>query len=252
MTAGDAQATMSHDVTGPHQSPPDTAEESSSRKMQEPTLTPSCAAQSEDRIDAADERVSGRAPSVSERDHDRAPSASEWGHDGPPSAAAPNRTARERLGPVLIVSPLRRRAAGRFWAIVIAAVCFGVLGFAATLHPRAEGLGTHTQFGLPTCGFLMQTGYPCPTCGMTTAFAHLVRGHPLRSFLDQPTGFVLGVATAIVGVVALAAAVSGRAVWVNWYRVNPVRMVWGFLILFFASWAFKIILGLANGTLPAR
>jgi hypothetical protein len=153
---------------------------------------------------------------------------------------------------MLIVTRLRRPVADRFWAAVIAAGCAGLLGFAATLHADRHGYGTHQQTGLPTCAFLVQTGYPCPTCGMTTAFADFVHGRPFRSFLDQPAGFVLALTTAIVGVLALAAAIGGRSVRINWYRVNPVRLVWGFVVLFAGSWAFKIVYGLAAGTLPAR
>lgn len=161
-------------------------------------------------------------------------------------------TARDRLGPILLVSPLERPVVGRLWALGIAATCGTVLGFAALLQPSPSGLGTHAQLGLGSCGFLLQTGYPCPTCGMTTAFADLMHGHPLRSFLDQPAGFVMALGTAAIGTIALAAVIGGRAVRINWYRVNPVRLAWGFVVFFFASWGFKMVAGLVGGTLPAR
>ena len=91
-----------------------------------------------------------------------------------------------------------------------------------------------------------------PDLRLTTAFSELARGRPVRSFLAQPMGFVLALATAVVGVIALAASISGQAVWINWYRVNPIRMVWAFLILLFGGWAFKVVFGLATGALPAR
>jgi Na+/melibiose symporter-like transporter len=46
---------------------------------------------------------------------------------------------------------------------------------AAFLTPSSEGHGTHTQLGLPPCGFLVYTGVPCPGCGLTTSFSHMVR-----------------------------------------------------------------------------
>jgi hypothetical protein len=168
-----------------------------------------------------------------------------------PEEAAP-RSIRDRLGPILTVSRLQQPIMGRVWALGIAVACGTVLGFAATLHPDPRGYGTHTQLGLGACGFLLQTGFPCPTCGMTTAYADLVHGHPLHAMLDQPCGFMLALATAIIGVVALAAAISGRTVWPNWYRIDPVRVVWGFVVLFIASWGLKILIGLATGALPAR
>src|SRR5215475_13498262 len=41
---------------------------------------------------------------------------------------------------------------------------------------HAELLATHRQLGLPECSFKVMTGKPCPSCGMTTSFALLVRG----------------------------------------------------------------------------
>src|SRR5438132_6029980 len=41
---------------------------------------------------------------------------------------------------------------------------------------RARRLETHMQLGLPPCNFRILTGLPCPSCGMTTSFALLVRG----------------------------------------------------------------------------
>ena len=168
------------------------------------------------------------------------------------SEEEPQRSRRERLGPVLIVAPLQRPWRGRFWAVVIVAACGGLLGTAAWLAPSNGGYGTHQQLGLPSCGFLSQTGYPCITCGMTTAFADFAHGHWLRSIIDQPMGFMLALATAILGILSLTAIATGRAVWINWYRVNPVRTVWAVVFLFFAAWAFKIVWGRATGVLPAR
>ena len=52
------------------------------------------------------------------------------------------------------------------------------LGLCAFLEPDPSGAGTHTQLGLPGCLISRVTGMErCPSCGLTTAFAHLVRGH---------------------------------------------------------------------------
>ena len=55
-----------------------------------------------------------------------------------------------------------------------------VFGIALWLNPYdAEGqprkMETHRQLGLPPCTFYLLTGVPCPSCGMTTSFALLVR-----------------------------------------------------------------------------
>ncbi|MBN1488402.1 MAG: DUF2752 domain-containing protein [Phycisphaerae bacterium] len=181
-------------------------------------------------------------------------------NDAPGDGARPDsasreqspRTVRQRLGPILVVSSLRRPIVGRVWAVLIAGACAGTLALAASLRPDPTGFGTHTQFGWSACGFLVQTGYPCPTCGMTTAFADFATGHPIRAFMHQPMGLILAAGTAVVGIVALAAAISGRVLGVNWYRVNPVRVVWAFVVLFIGSWAYLIVIGRVSGTLPAR
>ena len=50
-----------------------------------------------------------------------------------------------------------------------------MVAIARVLHPDPSLLGTHVQLGLPPCAFLTWTGLPCPTCGLTTAFAHMAR-----------------------------------------------------------------------------
>ena len=47
---------------------------------------------------------------------------------------------------------------------------------AMRLDPNPSGLGTHRQLGLPPCTALVLWDIRCPMCGMTTAWAHLVRG----------------------------------------------------------------------------
>ena len=60
------------------------------------------------------------------------------------------------------------------WGLLLCAAV-AVLVIARVLHPDPSHLGTHVQLGLPPCAFLTWTGLPCPTCGLTTAFAHMAR-----------------------------------------------------------------------------
>ena len=159
---------------------------------------------------------------------------------------------RHRLGPLVRMVPVDRPVLGRLCCVGIAAAAGGLLIIAASLIPSGRHLGTHRQLGLPPCGFAMMTGLPCPTCGMTTAFAHTVRGQFIEAIRSQLVGFLLALATAGFGLVAASAAVTGRRPAVNWYRVNPTRLLWWSVALLVASWAGKIILGLVDGSLPAR
>ncbi|MBC7783141.1 MAG: DUF2752 domain-containing protein [Burkholderiales bacterium] len=94
-------------------------------------------------------------------------------------------------------------------AIALGALC--VLLTAARLIPEAGGIGTHTQLGLAPCAFLDRTGIPCAGCGMTTSFAHFVRGQVFASFFAQPFGFVLAVCTAVVFWGAIYVGTTGKA-----------------------------------------
>jgi len=66
------------------------------------------------------------------------------------------------------------------------------LVIATQLRPAVAGLGTHQQLGLPPCTVRMLWGIRCPACGMTTSWAHLVRGQWRQSLAANAGGFALG------------------------------------------------------------
>jgi len=63
-----------------------------------------------------------------------------------------------------------------------------VIALSFLLVPDARGHGTHEQLGLPPCMTLRTFGFPCPFCGMTTAFVYMAHGHLLQAFQTQPAG----------------------------------------------------------------
>lgn len=67
----------------------------------------------------------------------------------------------------------------------------GLLVTARTLTPSHQGLGTHQQLGLPPCTSILLFQMPCPACGMTTSWAHLLRGHVLDAFRVNAGGTLL-------------------------------------------------------------
>lgn len=73
----------------------------------------------------------------------------------------------------------------------ITAGSLAVLAAALAVEPDVRGYGTHTQLGLPPCGFLLLTGSPCPGCGLTTAFAYGVRGQWSMAASANPLGLAL-------------------------------------------------------------
>lgn len=81
------------------------------------------------------------------------------------------------------------------WSVLFA-LPTAVMITAAWLTPSPHGHGTHTQLGLPPCGFLLFTGYPCPGCGLTTAFSHMIRFEVVGAWMANPFGIALFLASA--------------------------------------------------------
>jgi hypothetical protein len=85
-----------------------------------------------------------------------------------------------------------------------------MLGAALVVQPAGQGYGTHRQLGLPPCMFVALFGLRCPSCGMTTAWAHLVRGQLAQAAAANTGGALLGLAATLVAPWALLSALRGR------------------------------------------
>jgi hypothetical protein len=103
----------------------------------------------------------------------------------------------------------RASASERAFAAIVAGLAAAPLLVAATLTPNPDGHGTHTQLGLPPCGWVLAFAKPCPTCGMTTAFTHMADGRLDLAFLAQPAGALLALLAAAVFWIALHTALTG-------------------------------------------
>lgn len=144
------------------------------------------------------------------------------------------------VSPVSIrIGPKRAERSDRLIAGVVAAVCLTLLTLAAMITPSVEGHGTHTQLGLPPCGFAMAFNRPCPTCGMTTSFAHAVRGELGRAFIAQPFGAALAGSAAVVFWICLHTAVTGSRVALMLTAFLRPRVLWGIAAGAAAAWAYK-------------
>jgi hypothetical protein len=129
----------------------------------------------------------------------------------------------------------------RLSCAAVAAGCLTVLAIAARLDPDARGVGTHEQLGLAPCGWLVQFGWPCMSCGMTTAFSHMAHLRPLSALAAQPMGAVLYLATAVTAVLTAVSVVTGRD-WPSLYIYLYEPRVWsGVLLMWMAAWAYKIV-----------
>jgi len=106
----------------------------------------------------------------------------------------------------------------RLTAIALAAGLLVPLAGAAALSPDPRGYGTHQQVGLPPCTFRFLFGCRCPSCGMTTAWCHLVRGQMTSAIRSNTTGTLLGILAMISVPWLLTSAACGR--WRGWAPAN--------------------------------
>jgi hypothetical protein len=148
------------------------------------------------------------------------------------------------------VQPITSATQARVVAALVLAGCLGVLGLAAWLEPDPRGYGTAERFGGP-CGMLVTTGLPCPTCGMTTAFAYAVRGRFLAAAWAQPAGLVLALATGALAGVSLWTLGRGRwpqiSVW-----IMPHHLFLILLVVLLGGWAYKLVMVLLDKDFPYR
>ena len=90
------------------------------------------------------------------------------------------------------------------------------LATARTLTPDPRGYGTHEQLGWAPCWFRRVVGRPCPSCGMTTAWAHAIRGE-LRAAVRANAGGAIVCGLALIAAPwLLVSAAVGR-----WLLVEP-------------------------------
>lgn len=117
----------------------------------------------------------------------------------PPEAGSPLPIRAERLGWML-----------RIVLLTVGTVLITLLATAASLSPDKNGLGTHHQLGLPACSLRQLARIRCPSCGMTTSWAHMMRGHVLQSFACNSGGALLAIASAVGGPWLLLSGLRGR------------------------------------------
>ncbi|MBC7834046.1 MAG: DUF2752 domain-containing protein [Phycisphaerales bacterium] len=135
------------------------------------------------------------------------------------------------------------RAAGA----AIAVGCLALLVVSAWLRPEGAGHGTHEQLGLPACGWAVATGYPCPTCGMTTAFAHAADLELGRAIVAQPFAAAAALATAAAFWAGLHVAVFGSRLGRIGGKLLSARVLWWIAGAWGASWAYKVIVWNGGG-----
>lgn len=144
------------------------------------------------------------------------------------------------------LTPVRRLGlVPRLLSLGLSAGCVLLLGVAASISPDARGVGTHEQLGIAPCTFMAVYGWPCPSCGYTTSFslfAHLRWG---QSLYNQPMGFLLALATAMVAWGGAYVALTGKPLHRLFGRFFTGKWVLAVTVLMVLAWGWKM--GLVKG-----
>jgi len=138
----------------------------------------------------------------------------------------------------------------RLRGLLVCAGCAAVLLAGFRVTPAGSGQGTHRQLGVPACSFLVKTGWPCPSCGVTTSFAAMVRGRIALAFKAQPFG------VAIFGFLCLLLLVGAAELIWNRSILSELRpglwWVWVALGSMMLGWGVKALSGYLRGEYPLR
>jgi Protein of unknown function (DUF2752) len=102
--------------------------------------------------------------------------------------------------------------------------------------------GTHEQLGLPPCTFKSLTGKLCPSCGMSTSFALLMRGDVINSYRANAVGTLLAVFLLLCIPWALISLMGNRLVYIASLERALTWAVAIFLTLLLVRWAIVLLL----------
>jgi hypothetical protein len=131
--------------------------------------------------------------------------------------------------------------------LVVAALLSLVFFIATQVRPFEDDgkpmqQGSHQSIGLPACNFKVWTGMPCPSCGMTTSFAHLVRGNVWYSLRANWVGTGLALFCAALVPWAIASALRGRYYWIRSLEAPIAIGVGVFTVLMLLRWGVVLLL----------
>jgi hypothetical protein len=130
--------------------------------------------------------------------------------------------------------------------LAMAAAMAFVFYLATQVRPYAEDgtplrMASHRTLGLPACRFQEYTGMPCPSCGMTTSFALLVRGDIINSLRANWVGTGLAVFCMLFIPWSIASTLRGRFLWIRNVEGMLAFLVGVFTVLMLGRWAIVML-----------
>jgi hypothetical protein len=134
----------------------------------------------------------------------------------------------------------------RFALLLITVLLIGVFTLALRLNPydrygEPRRMGTHMEMGLPECTFYEVTGKPCPSCGMTTSFALLMRGDVVNSLKANAVGTLLAVFCLALIPWNLVCVLRGRLYWVRSLERSLTMVLLVLLLLMLFRWGIVLL-----------
>ncbi|MEX2168731.1 MAG: DUF2752 domain-containing protein [Pirellulales bacterium] len=126
-----------------------------------------------------------------------------------------------RSGPMPLSSAVFTPIA-RAGLITLGLLLAGLLTTARWLVPNPAGIGTHEQLGLEPCLMLRLWHIQCPSCGMTTAWSHAVRGQLTNAARANLGGAVICALAVVVAPWTVASGFRGR--WCGWRPTEVVLL----------------------------
>ena len=127
--------------------------------------------------------------------------------------------------------------------LVVVGLSVTVLALCLWVRPDPRGVGTHTRFGLPRCGYLATHGVPGPFCGATTSLCWFVRGELHKGLHVHPMGFVTGFVLVLSIPFSMVSALMGWP-WLAHLRKISLpgwtALVCVFLGLFLVGWPRRV------------
>jgi hypothetical protein len=163
-----------------------------------------------------------------------------------PSVSSPIENEQRGEGTALTSHP-RRLVLSRSERWLLAGFGLGLvilLGTAKVMTANQSGLGTHQQLGLPPCSVRVLYGIRCPSCGMTTSWAHLLDGNLVASLGVNPAGTLLCFLAILAAPMTLWMAWSGQGTQSGWFiRFNMVTLILA-LAISLIDWIVRLSLGL--------
>ena len=124
----------------------------------------------------------------------------------------------------------------RIWALARLAGLGGIFVF--FYLGTKDIINMNLMFG--PCGFRQDYGLPCPTCGMITSAMAFASGRFITAFYTQPAGFVLNMAFAVIAVLSVFTAVTGKEFVVVRKFIEQLKIGWlvvAVLVIVVAGWA---------------